>query len=120
MSKKTLVVGASAKPERYSHIAVKLLSRYGYPVVPLGLRKGEVDGRQIETERKDFTGIHTVTMYIGPQRQPDYYDYLLSLKPKRFIFNPGTENEEFIQKLEGEGIEVVEHCTLQMLHAEIF
>jgi len=120
MSKKTLVLGASVKPARYAHMAVKLLNRKGYPVVPLGLRSGTIDGIPIETQARPFENIHTITLYVGPQRQPEYYDYLLGLNPRRIIFNPGTENEEFMQLAQEAGIEVIAHCTLEMLHGELF
>ena len=71
--------------------------KYGFPVVSIGLREGEVEGVKIETGRPDYDDIHTVTLYIGKAKQPDYYDYLLGLKPKRIIFNPGTENDEFME-----------------------
>lgn len=115
--KKTLVVGASVKPERYANIAVKLLNKKGVPVVPLGLKQGLINAIPIETERRQFEGIHTITLYIGPQRQPEYYNYLLGLNPQRIIFNPGTENVEFMERAEKANIEVVQYCTLMMLHA---
>ena len=89
--------------------------KYGFPVVSIGLREGEVDGTKIETGKPEFNDIHTVTMYIGKARQPEYYKYLLGLKPKRIIFNPGTENDEFRALAEKNGIETIEFCTLIML-----
>ncbi len=97
--KKTLVIGASLKPTRYSNIAINRLTLYKHPVVALGLRKGEVAGIPIETEKIPFKGIDTVTLYLNPQRQAEYYDYIISLNPKRVIFNPGTENPEFYSLL---------------------
>lgn len=117
---KTLVVGASPNSQRYSNKAVRLLKRYNYEVVPLGIRNGEIDSLKIIKGKPEISGIHTITMYIGPKRQVDYYDYLLSLKPQRIIFNPGTENAEFINLAQETGIETVQNCTLVMLNSGLF
>jgi len=114
-NKKTLVIGGSVNPERFSNKAIRKLLQYGFPVVSIGLREGEVDGVKIETGRPEYKGIHTVTLYIGKAKQPDYYDYLIGLKPDRIIFNPGTENNEFKKLAEKNGIETIEFCTLIML-----
>ncbi len=113
--KKTLVIGASTNPERFSYKAIHALRNAGYQVAAIGLREGEVKDVKIETDRLPFTDIHTVTLYIGPKNQPEYYPYILSLKPSRVIFNPGTENEPFQQMLRKAGITVVTGCTLVML-----
>ncbi|MGB7843933.1 MAG: CoA-binding protein [Salinimicrobium sp.] len=118
MNKKTLVLGASTKPARYSFIAINRLVQNKVPTVALGLKKGEVAGVQIETEKKDFENIDTVTLYLGPPRQVQYYDYILSLHPNRVIFNPGTENPEFYRLLQEKGIEVEVACTLVLLGTE--
>lgn len=114
--KKTLVVGGSLKLHRFSNKAIRLLRSYGHPVVSVGLREGEVDGVRIEKGKPDFKNVHTVTLYLGPQNQPEFYDYLIGLKPERIIFNPGTENHEFEKKAKEKGIEVVKFCTLIMLN----
>lgn len=118
--KKTLVIGGSVKPERFSNKAIRKLLRYGHPVVSIGLRKAEVEGVEIQTGFPELTGIRTVTMYVGPQNQPQYYDYILKLKPQRIIFNPGTENSEFADMAHQQGIETVNHCTLIMLGEGLF
>ena len=115
MGKKTLVIGASTNPARYSNIAIHRLASYNQPTVAIGLRTAEVNGVAIETEMLPFDDIHTVTLYLNPKRQEPYYDYILSLKPKRVIFNPGTENPEFYKMLESNDIEVEVACTLVML-----
>ncbi len=117
---KVLVIGASLKPERFSNMAIKLLKKYGHDVYALGLREGKVEGVEIFTDKRQLSDIHTVTLYLNPQRQQEYYDYVLSLKPKRVIFNPGTENPEFKQLLENQNIETVENCTLVMLRSGLF
>jgi len=114
---KTIVIGASPNEERFSNKAVILLNKYGHEVIPLGIRNGSINGIEIETERKQFEDIHTVTMYVGKDRQPEYYEYVLGLKPERIIFNPGTENDEFRKKADEKGIETVENCTLVMLNS---
>ncbi|MBN2663433.1 MAG: CoA-binding protein [Bacteroidales bacterium] len=118
--KKTLVVGASLKEDRYSNRAVKLLRRYKHPVEAYGLRTGKIVDVEIFTEKKNMVDIHTVTVYVNPDRQPELYDYILSLNPKRIIFNPGTENDEFAELAKKKGIVVEERCTLVMLNSGIF
>lgn len=111
----TLVVGASTNPERYSHRATLSLLRNGHPVTLYGSRKGQVNGMAILTEWPVGGDFHTVTMYVGPQNQVGLIDGILSLKPKRVIFNPGTENPEFYSRLQASGIEHEEACTLVLL-----
>ena len=93
--KKTLIIGASTNPQRYSFLAANRLVNHGYPIVMLGLKEGQVAENQIQTEKPILSDIDTVTLYIGPGHQPQWYEYVINLKPKRVIFNPGTENEEF-------------------------
>ncbi|MDC7994018.1 CoA-binding protein [Altibacter sp. HG106] len=113
--KKTLVLGASLKPSRYSHLAINRLVAKNVPTVAIGLRAGVVAGVDIETESVPFEDVHTVTLYLNPKRQEPYYDYILSLKPERVLFNPGTENPEFFEILRKEEIEVEVACTLVLL-----
>ncbi|APY00844.1 CoA-binding protein [Lacinutrix venerupis] len=115
MSKKTLVIGASTKPERYSNMAIKKLSNYKHETVAFGLREGVVNGIVIDTELKQYDNIDTVTLYLNPKRQEQYYNYILSLQPRRVIFNPGTENPEFYSILRDNNIEFEVACTLVML-----
>jgi len=119
-TKKTLVVGASEKSHRYSNKAIRKLLRYGHEVVSLAPRPGQVAGVPFVTGYPEVKDIHTITLYIGPARQAVFYDYLLSLKPKRIIFNPGTENDLFLQKAEEQGIETIQDCTLVMLETGVF
>lgn len=115
MSKKTLVIGASLKPQRYSNIAINRLKTYNHEVKAYGLKKGEVGGVVIDTELIPYENIDTVTLYLNPKRQTDYYDYIISLKPNRVIFNPGTENPEFYILLEARNINYEVACTLVLL-----
>jgi hypothetical protein len=118
--KKVLVIGASLNEHRYSNMAIKKLRKYDYEVLAIGLRKGMVKDVIIQTDKINFENIHTITLYINPQRQKEFYDYLLSLKPKRIIFNPGTENLELKTILQQNNIEIVENCTLVMLSSGSF
>ena len=113
--KKTVVIGASQNPDRYSNRAVRKLKAYGHEVVAVGLRDGSIDGVMIHADHPAIENVDTVTMYVGQRNQPQLYDYILSLKPKRIIFNPGAENSELEFLAEEKGIEVVEACTLVML-----
>lgn len=119
MSKKTVVLGASTNPGRYSFLAAEMLSEYGHDVVPVGLRKGSVVGKEIQDIRSwpKVEDTDTVTLYIGPAHQAGLFEYLTMLRPKRVIFNPGTENLELERALEKEGIAVLEACTLVMLRS---
>jgi predicted CoA-binding protein len=111
----TLVVGASKNPERYSYKAIRSLISNGYPVLAYGLRNEIVDGIEIQTDLDFKEAIHTITMYVGPDRQAEIIPKLLELKPKRIIFNPGTENPIFIEKAIQQGIKTELACTLVLL-----
>jgi uncharacterized protein len=113
--KKTLVLGASENPSRYSYLAVQRLQSYQHPVVAIGKKKGILGNVAIETEKKEWKGVDTVTLYLNPMRQKEYYNYIISLKPRRIIFNPGAENNELAELASGNGIQPVEACTLVML-----
>jgi predicted CoA-binding protein len=113
--RKTLVIGASENPERYSAKAIKALVDNKHEVVAIGLREGEVAGVPFNAEKKEYENIDTVTLYVGPKNQPDYYDYIMGLRPKRVIFNPGTENPEFIEQLKAADIYPEIACTLVLL-----
>lgn len=113
--KKTLVLGASDNPSRYSYLAIKRLRANGHEVIAVGRKKGIVGDVEIITEQPDTEDIHTVTLYLNPTNQKPYYDYISTLKPKRIIFNPGTENEELERKMATKGTNMMEACTLVML-----
>ncbi|MFT5103721.1 MAG: putative CoA-binding protein [Candidatus Latescibacterota bacterium] len=115
MKKKTLVLGASLKPERYANMAMHRLVQNGHDVVAVGLREGEVAGVSIATESILHKNIDTVTLYLNASRQEAYYEYILSLKPERVIFNPGTENPEFYKVLAENNIDSEVACTLVLL-----
>jgi predicted CoA-binding protein len=118
--RKTLVLGATTNPKRYSYKAVRLLVRKEIPVIAVGFRKGMIENIEIETGKPDVHDIHTIALYLGKERQLDYYDYLLQLKPNRIIFNPGTDNPAFMELAKKQGIEVVSGCLLVMLHSGKF
>ena len=115
MPKKTLVVGASIKPSRYAYIAIKRLLDKDYEVKAIGSKQALIGVVRIETGKPHYKDINTVTLYLNPERQVEYYDYIISLKPKRVIFNPGTENEEFAELLKKKNIEAEIACTLVLL-----
>lgn len=115
MSKKTLVFGASLKPNRYSNYAIQRLVANKHEVAAFGMKSGEVSGVVIDTKLVDYNDIDTVTLYLNPNRQEAYYDYIISLKPKRVIFNPGTENPKFYKLLQDNNIEFEVACTLVLL-----
>jgi len=110
-----VIIGASDNSNRYSYIAANRLVAHGHEVVPIGIKKGRVAGLDIITDHPALEQVDTITMYINPQRQLAYYDYILSLHPKRVIFNPGTENDELEEMLQQQGIQTMEACTLVML-----
>lgn len=114
-NKKTLVLGATTKPERYAFKAVNMLVDKGHSVLALGQNAGVVAGIKIQTKAIPLKNIDTVTLYLNPTRQRDYYNYIVEAKPKRVIFNPGTENPEFYQLLKLNDIKVEVACTLVLL-----
>ncbi|MBK6340467.1 MAG: CoA-binding protein [Bacteroidetes bacterium] len=114
-SKKTVVLGASSKIDRYSNRAVKQLIAHGHQVIPIGFENEKINGLQIETALLPIENVNTISLYLNPKRQEAYYDYILSLNPKRIIFNPGTENRDLEQLAKKLNIETIEACTLVML-----
>jgi len=116
--KKTVIIGASNNPSRYSFRAAHLLKEHGHQIIPVSNKKGDVAGENILNikDTPPVEDVDTVTMYVGPANQPVYHDYILSLKPKRIIFNPGTENSDFERKARAKGIQTYQHCTLVLLH----
>lgn len=120
--KKTVIIGATTNPARYAYIAAQMLKNHDIPFVPVGIRKGEVFGEIIQDLRESpmIDDVHTVTLYLGPQNQEPYYEYILGLKPQRIIFNPGTENDELMELAQKNGIETEEGCTLVMIRIGAF
>jgi predicted CoA-binding protein len=116
--KKTLILGASTKPERYGNIATRRLKLYNHEVVPVGNRSGEIEGIEILLGKPEVDNIDTITLYLNPKRQVEFYDYIIGLKPKRIIFNPGTENPELMKLAEEHGIESEIACTLVLLSVD--
>jgi uncharacterized protein len=116
--KKTLVLGATPNPERYAYMATQRLTKAGHEVVLVGKKKGDILGITIDNEPPQYEGIDTVTLYLNPENQKPYYDYILGLKPKRIIFNPGTENWELVKLAKAQDIETEIACTLVMLSTE--
>lgn len=114
-NKKTVVIGASSKPERYSYKAINALVNQGHSVIAIGQNASEVAGVKIQTKNIPLNSIHTITLYINPIRQRDFYNYIIETKPKRVLFNPGTENPEFYQLLKSNNIKAEEACTLVLL-----
>ncbi|SHI32824.1 hypothetical protein SAMN04488096_101141 [Mesonia phycicola] len=111
----TLVIGASLKPNRYSNMAINKLRNHNQTTKAIGLREGDVAGVTIETDLKKHQNIDTVTLYLNPARQEQYYNYIIDLQPRRVIFNPGTENPEFYKLLQKSNIQVEVACTLVLL-----
>jgi predicted CoA-binding protein len=118
-TKKTVIIGATTNPSRYAYIAAGMLTEYNHEIIPVGIKKGEVYGKSILDihQRPPVPDVHTVTLYVGPQHQPEHYDYILRLHPKRVIFNPGTENPAFEKMVEDSGAEALEACTLVLLRS---
>ena len=114
-SKKTLVLGASDNPERYSYLAVNRLRSHSHPVVAIGRKKTRVSDVEVDIEKKPYTGVDTVSVYLNPANQKEYYDYIQSLHPRRIIFNPGAENPEWSDLAKANGIQPIEACTLVLL-----
>jgi len=118
--KKTLVLGGSIKPTRYANKAIRKLRAFGHPVMSVGLKEGEVGDVNIQTCTPLLDDVHTVTVYLSNKNQKQYYDYIIGLKPKRIVFNPGTENPELSELARKNNIKVVEYCTLILLDTYTF
>jgi predicted CoA-binding protein len=118
MKNVTLILGASTNPNKYSNIAIKRFVDKDIKVVALGLKKGTVLGVVIDDEKKDYKNIDTVTLYLNPKRQEEYYNYIIGLQPRRVLFNPGTENNEFVKLLEENNIKAEIVCTLVLLSTD--
>jgi predicted CoA-binding protein len=114
-AKKTVVLGASDNPERYSFLAINKLRANNHPVVAIGRKPAKVADVEVETDQKAIPDVDTVTLYLNPANQKAYYDYIFSLHPKRIIFNPGAENEELATLAKEKGIQPMEACTLVLL-----
>ncbi len=114
-SKKTLVLGASSNPERYSYKAIKMLQEAQHPIVAVGARDDEAFGITIHKTPQAFEDVDTVTLYLSPKNHESYYDYIFSIQPKRIIFNPRTFNAELAQMAKNKGIVTEEACTLVLL-----
>lgn len=115
MNKKTLVLGASLNPNRYSYKAIVRLRAHDIPVVAFGIKAGTIADVEISLTREKWEAIDTITLYLSPKNQVDFYDFIVALKPKRVLFNPGTENSELQKLLEKHGISCENACTLVLL-----
>jgi len=115
--KKTVIIGATTNQSRYAYLAAATLHDHAIEFVPVGIKKGEVFGKQILDLRSqpEISGVDTITLYINPSNQIEWYDYILKLNPKRVVFNPGTENPELEKLLKEKNIEALEACTLVLL-----
>ena len=115
--KKTVILGATENRMRYAYVAAEMFDERNIPFIPVGIKKGYVFGKEILDlkEKPEIRDVHTITLYIGPQNQVEWYDYIISLKPKRIIFNPGTENQELMALAKENGILVCQACNLVLL-----
>lgn len=121
MEKITLVLGASPNPDRFAYKAIRSLQRRNIPVIAIGRRDVDLDGLKIKKGMPaDIGPVHTITLYMNAKNQKEYYDYMLSLQPKRIVFNPGTTNPEFAELAKEKGIEVIDDCLLVMLNTGKF
>jgi uncharacterized protein len=115
MKKRTVVIGASPDSKRYSYMATESLNRHGHEVFPVGIHEGSIGGKTIYTDMPNIENVDTVTLYVAPRNQPYWYLYIISLNPKRIIFNPGTENMELYELAGQNDIECLTACTLVLL-----
>lgn len=115
--KKTVIIGATPNPSRFAYLAAARLKEHNIEFVPVGIKKGSVFGKEILDLRQlpEISEVDTITLYINPDHQREWYNYFFKLNPRRVIFNPGTENSELEKLLEQKNIEALEACTLVML-----
>ena len=112
---RTLIIGASTNKDRYSYKAIRKLRKLNFDVYAIGLNEGRIADVKIRTQPFNLENIHTVSIYLRPQNQFQYLNYLIKLKPKRVIFNPGGENEILMNKLKEKKISCENSCTLVLL-----
>ena len=117
---KVMVLGASPNKQRFSHTCVESLIRCGYEVIPVGIKPGEINGKEIISGKPNVKDLHTITIYLNHRNQEEYYDYIINQNPRRIIFNPGAENPHLKELAQNNNIKVVEDCTLVMLNSGIF
>ena len=116
-----VVLGASPKENRYSFKAVKMLKEYGHKPIPVHPAGHTVDGvLGVSSLDQIDSLVDTVTCYVNAKISDGAYDQIVKLQPKRVIFNPGAENEKLAEKLKGDGIKVLNACTLVMLRTDQF
>ncbi|MDG0817580.1 CoA-binding protein [Bdellovibrio svalbardensis] len=120
MKEKVAILGASNKPDRYAYKALKMLQEYGHTPLPVNPAFDEIEGVKVAKSLDELSDIDTVTLYMNPHRLEEQVDRLIRLKPKRVIFNPGTESKEIEQKLKAAGIQTTEACTLVLLRTNQF
>lgn len=120
MRDKTLIIGASSNPERYSYKAAEKLLANNHEIYMIGNREDTLFEREVLKQQVAYTDVDTVTMYVSPQNQTNYFDYITTLNPRRVIFNPGTENAKLAKHLEAKGIETEEACTLVLLATNVY
>ena len=118
--RKTVVIGASLKEERYSNICIRLLRKHNIETVALGNKAGKIEDVEINLGRPNENKVETVAIYLSPKNQEAYYDYIIGLNPERILFPPGTENPEFYRKANAHGIETEEACPLVMLNTGVY
>ena len=117
----TAVIGASPNPSRYAFLAVNRLVHFNFDVVALGFREGNIGNIPIQREwPEDIPNLKVVSLYLGPQRQEPFYDYIIGLQPEKVIFNPGTENPELYDLLTKAGIQFEKACTLVLLNTGVY
>ena len=117
---KTVVLGATSDFSKYSYKCIKSLIRHGHEAIPVGEQPGKIEGIEILTGTPQIPDVHTITLYLSPAKQKEYYDYILALNPSRIIFNPGTHNQELIDMAKEKGIKVAIDCTLILLSSDTF
>lgn len=113
--KTTLILGATPNPDRYAYKAFRMLRQAGHPVFPVGIKKAQIEGVDIINDYTPIERVHTITLYLNPKNQEQFYDYIIQTKPNRIVFNPGTENPVLEDLANKNGIETIDACTLVML-----
>src|SRR4051812_6610447 len=120
-SERVVVIGASPKPQRYSHRAIAMLKQFGHTPIPVNPAFPEVLGEKCYPTITEVPGkIDTVTMYVGRQRSERMIDEVVRTQPRRIIMNPGAENDELAEAARRVGISVQYDCTLVLLQTGEF
>lgn len=115
------VLGASPKPARYANQCIRLLKQHGYRITPVHPRFERIEDLAVLSSLEAIADpVDTLTLYVGPKLLEPQTETIVELRPRRVIFNPGTESRLVQSRLDQAGIPWLEACTLVMVKTDQF